>query len=66
MTIYVWLIYSINFYLTKREYAISLYVGGTLTKSIMYLSIKDENILWLACRRKVMKPDSLFYGLLAE
>lgn len=66
MTIYVWLVYSINFYLTKRGYTISLYVDGTSTKSIMYLAIKDENILWSGCRRKVMKPDSLFYGLLAE
>jgi len=63
MTIYVWLVYSINFYLTKREYAISLYVDGTLSKSIMYLAIKDENILWLGCRRKLMKPDSLFLWL---
>ena len=52
MTIYVWLVYSINFYLTKREYAISLYVDGTLTKSIMYLAIKDEKHIVVRVQKK--------------
>ena len=56
---------TINFYLTKREYAIFFYVYGTLTKSIMDLAIKNESILWFGYRRKVMEPDSLFYSLLA-